>query len=169
MASVCESAAALLLANLIENSDQVELVIVLCDDKHIHALNRDYRGRDSATDVLSFPQEEDPESGDEQESFSPSPADPQQERLLGDIVVSVQTASRQAEEGGWSLAEETVRLVLHGLLHLLGHDHVNGGAQEQRMKAEEARLAQYLAREGIACASDLPIEAESPGPREERS
>ena len=73
---------------------------------------------------------------------------------LGDVVISIDTAGRQAEQGGWTLAEECTRLLLHGLLHLLGYEHEQGGEPEQRMKAEEKRLIGVLATAGIACAHD---------------
>jgi probable rRNA maturation factor len=82
---------------------EAELSLVLCDDAFIHALNRDYRGKDRPTDVLSFPQ--DRESG-----------------LLGDVVISVPAAERQAAERAQHLETELVWLFLHGALHLLGHD-----------------------------------------------
>ena len=85
----------------------VELSLVLCDDAFIHPLNRDYRGRDSATDVLAFSQREG-EAGDRE--------DP----VLGDVVISVETARRQAWERGHSLERELEILMVHGILHLLG-------------------------------------------------
>lgn len=84
-------------------SRDVELSLVLSDDDFIHQLNRDYRGKDRPTDVLSF--EQDPDSG-----------------VLGDVVISVPTARRQARMHGHSLAQEIEWLFLHGTLHLLGYD-----------------------------------------------
>lgn len=81
----------------------VELSLVLSDDEFIHQLNRDYRGKDRPTDVLSF--EQDPDAG-----------------VLGDIVISVPTARRQAKAHGHSTANEIEWLFLHGTLHLLGYD-----------------------------------------------
>jgi probable rRNA maturation factor len=81
----------------------VELSLVFCDDAFIHALNRDYRGKDRPTDVLSFPQ--DLESG-----------------ILGDVVISVPTSERQAAEAGRPAEAEIEWLFLHGSLHLLGYD-----------------------------------------------
>ena len=144
MVGVCDAAAQRLLSLL--DLGQAELVVVLCDDARIQELNRSWRGCDAATDVLSFSQEEGEEvaTGD-------------QARVLGDIVISIDRAAVQAEAGGWTLAQEAVRLLLHGLLHLLGYDHEDGGAEEVRMKAEEARLASQLIADGIGCASeDLP-------------
>lgn len=87
-----------------------ELSLLLTDDKEIQALNKAYRDLDKATDVLSFPQDEDAvnESGD---------------TLLGDVAISVETAARQAEEHHLSFNEELILLAIHGILHLLGYDH----------------------------------------------
>jgi len=98
----------------------VELSVLLTDDAGIRELNRTYRGKDRSTDVLSFPQD-----------------DPV---LLGDIVVSVEKAAAQAGDYGATLDEELRRLLVHGLLHLLGYDHVNGGSQAAKMKRKEEEL-----------------------------
>ncbi|MDH3257115.1 MAG: rRNA maturation RNase YbeY [Nitrospinota bacterium] len=89
---------------------QCELSLLLTDDAEIQTLNKTYRSLDKATDVLSFPQDEDAvnESGD---------------TLLGDVVISVETAARQAEEHHLSINEELILLAIHGILHLLGYDH----------------------------------------------
>jgi probable rRNA maturation factor len=98
----------------------VELSVVFCDDPFIHALNRDYRGKDKPTDVLSFPQG--PETG-----------------VLGDIVISVPTAARQAAERGQPVGQEVEWLFLHGLLHLLGYDDsTDEEAEEMNRRAGEA-------------------------------
>ncbi len=67
-------------------------------------------------------------------------------RVLGDVVISVETAARQATQLGHSLETEMRRLLVHGLLHLLGYEHVHGGRQAAKMKREEARLLGVLAR-----------------------
>jgi probable rRNA maturation factor len=87
---------------------EMELSVLLTGDEAIQALNRDYRGQDRATDVLSFSQLEE-EGGDT--------------GLLGDVVISVETARRQAGEHRLSLDEELALLLIHGTLHLLGYDH----------------------------------------------
>lgn len=93
--------------------------VVLCDDRTIQPLNRQWRGRDEPTDVLSFPQ---------LEYEAPSEPMPGQLRdgapvLLGDLVISTETAERQARRVGNSLAAEVRVLAAHGLCHLLGFDH----------------------------------------------
>jgi probable rRNA maturation factor len=109
-----------------------ELSIVLTDDAAIRELNREWRGKDRATDVLSFSQVE---------GEGPGPAGPP---FLGDVVVSLDTAARQADEMGHSLEQEVTRLLVHGVLHLLGHDHEGDGAAAKKMKAEETRLLTLL-------------------------
>ena len=127
-----------------------ELSVVVVDDERIRELNRDYRDRDCSTDVLSFSQLE-----GEPPAPVPAPVDAPP-RALGDVVISQQTAARQAVEGGWTLEEEVNRLLVHGVLHLLGHDHEQGGERERRMKAEERRVSRELAAAGFACASEEP-------------
>jgi probable rRNA maturation factor len=117
-----------LLTALGEGGASVSLTLVR--DAEIRALNRAYRGKDRATDVLSFP-------------LGPSAADPTRERLLGDVVISVDTAARQAADYDAPLEREIERLLIHGLLHLLGHDHEQAGERE-RMEAEERRLAAVI-------------------------
>ena len=101
-----------------------ELSLTLVSDRRMRGLNHDWRGKDRATDVLSFPQEG---------------------ASIGDVVISLDTARRQAREGGWSLAAELRRLLAHGLLHCLGHDH-HTARQARRMAAAEQRL---LGRRGM--------------------
>jgi probable rRNA maturation factor len=120
-----------------------ELSVLLCSDAVIHALNRDWRGKDRATDVLSFAQREG-EGG--------APAG-----LLGDVVISLDTAARQARERGETLGRECDRLLIHGLLHLLGYDHERSRAEARRMQARERALGRALAarrsRRGDAAAA----------------
>ena len=111
----------------------VELSVLFCDDPVIHALNRDYRGIDLPTDVLSFPLQEGVESavaGVGDEPSYPTP-DSRLPTLLGDVVISVETAERQAQAQGHSLDREVEWLLLHGILHLLGYDD----ATEEELRA----------------------------------
>ena len=109
-----------------------ELSLLLVSDAAIKKLNRVHRGKAKATDVLSFPQEE--------------PAQAARARgPIGDVVISLHTAQRQAAEGGWSLAAELRRLLAHGLLHCLGHDHERP-ADAKKMAAAELAL---LGRAGM--------------------
>ena len=102
-----------------------ELSIAIVSDREMRALNRRWRRKDRATDVLSFPLRE--------------------KGLLGDVVISIDTARRQAREGGWPLSAELRRLLAHGILHCRGYDH-GGPAGARRMAAAERRL---LGREGL--------------------
>ncbi len=105
-----------------------EVSIVIVDDEEIQKLNRDYRGKDTPTDVLSFPLQE----GD----FVVSEGD----NLLGDIVISLETALRQAEDYGHSLEREVGFLTAHGMLHLLGYSHETIEAEKVMNEKAEAVL-----------------------------
>lgn len=114
--------------------DESAISISLVDDAEIAALNREHRGKDKPTDVLSFPLYESDELG----SLGNSGDAP--ERLLGDVVISVDTARRQAAEYDAPLQNEVNRLLIHGILHVLGHDHEKP-SERAVMEAEERRLA----------------------------
>ena len=105
--------------------DSVELGVVLADDSFVRTLNRTYRGQDRATDVLSFPIHE-----------QPCHARPQagQPLMLGDVVLARETVQRDSDSAGVGLAERVSHLVVHGVFHLLGHDHDEPNA-ERRMRA----------------------------------
>jgi probable rRNA maturation factor len=107
--------------------EHAELSLVLTDDATIQVLNRQWRNKDKATDVLSFPQ-----------------ADFERTLVLGDVIISVETAARQAPKFGNDLQAELDRLLVHGVLHLIGHDHIHGGPQARKMKREEERLLRLL-------------------------
>jgi probable rRNA maturation factor len=115
-----------------------ELSILLCEDDEIRALNRDYRGKDKATDVLSFSLLDGEEGGDGVVA-------------LGDIVISIETAARQAPRYGNDLASELLRLLIHGIHHLFGFDHEGVSKTEaDRMRRSERRL--FTALQGEAAA-----------------
>lgn len=108
--------------------EDAELTIVLTDDDQLQALNRDYLETDSPTDVLSFPSgETDPETG--------SP-------YLGDILLSMPRAASQAENAGHNLEAEAQLLVVHGILHLMGHDHAEAEEKERMWQAQAEILTQ---------------------------
>lgn len=110
---------------------QCELSLLLTDDAEIRRLNKTYRNLDHATDVLSFPQDENAvnESGD---------------TLLGDVVISVETAARQAEEHHLSFNEELILLAIHGILHLLGYDHERSPQDARVMKDTTQTIFEIL-------------------------
>jgi probable rRNA maturation factor len=109
-----------------------DLAIALVSDARIRALNRQYRHIDRPTDVLAFPAGDSVPSG-----LTGKPDGTTQE--LGDIVISLETARRQARAAGHPLSAELKVLALHGLLHLLGYDH-HQQADRARMRRMEARL-----------------------------
>jgi probable rRNA maturation factor len=110
---------------------ECELSIVLCTDDFIRPLNRDWRGKDQATDVLSFSQRE----GEEADEDDP---------VLGDVVISVETAARQAGDLGHGLDLELRVLLIHGLLHLLGYDHEESAEEALLMGQKERWLLGLL-------------------------
>jgi probable rRNA maturation factor len=108
-----------------------ELTIVVTDAETIRALNRAYARRDHATDVLSFPADEpDPASG---------------RRYFGDVVIAFPQAAAQAKVGGHPLSAELQLLVVHGVLHLLGHDHASPGDKARMWKAQAEILHELRA------------------------
>lgn len=111
-----------------------DVSVLLTDDAEIHALNQQWRGVDKPTDVLSFPLHDDLDAlGDADEGAI----------SLGDVVISLDTARREAVERGVSLDEVVAHLMVHGVLHLLGYDH--GAADEEReMRGCEQRTLQRL-------------------------
>ena len=119
-------------ARLHSLSERTEVDITIVDDEEIHMLNRDYRNVDRPTDVLSF-------ALDEESEEEPELLGGPEEHLLGDIIISAETASRQAEEFGHGLEREIVYLAVHGLLHPLGYDHMTDEDKAvMRAKEEEA-------------------------------
>lgn len=108
-----------------------ELTVVLVDDEEIRDLNREYRGQDRPTDVLAFAMREGRRTAGD-------------ECLLGDIVISLDTAARQARRRGRTLEREIRTLFIHGLLHLLGYDHERSPAEARRMRAKERELEKIL-------------------------
>lgn len=107
------------------------LSVLLCSDAFIRPLNAEWRGKDAPTDVLSFSQRE----GEGARSDDP---------VLGDLVISLDTASRQAAALGHTVESELRVLLVHGLLHLLGLDHEAGPAEAAEMEAREIELLGLL-------------------------
>jgi probable rRNA maturation factor len=111
-----------------ERSPVCQVGVVITGDEEILALNREYAGEDHATDVLSF-------SLREGEEF----VSPDEVNRLGEVVVSYETAQRQAKDGGHEVDEEIAHLLVHGVLHLLGYDHAEA-EDEARMRGRERRV-----------------------------
>ncbi len=110
---------------------RAELSIVLTDDAEIHALNRQHRKKDRPTDVLAFALREGPHA-----AFAGD--------ALGDVVLSIETARRQARAAGHGLADEATMLLAHGLLHLVGYDHRDD--DEERAMTRKTRALVRVAR-----------------------
>ncbi|PTX64868.1 putative rRNA maturation factor [Melghirimyces profundicolus] len=127
-------------AAAVEEVSEAEVSVTFVEDDEIRKLNRDYRQVDRPTDVLSFPQWEPGEKWQvEQGAFVP----------LGDIVISLPQARRQAEEYGHSLEREVGFLAVHGFLHLLGYDHGNEEEEREMFSRQETILSRVgLKRQG---------------------
>jgi len=103
-----------------------ELSVLLVEDPEIATLNKEYLGRTGPTNVISFPMQE-----GEFTDITPD--------LLGDVVISVETSDREAEEGGIPPEERFLELLIHGILHLLGYDHEKGDEAEAARMEEKTR------------------------------
>jgi probable rRNA maturation factor len=127
-AELLEKAIALALAEIGNDARTIEVGVRLVDDGTIQALNRDWRGRDKPTNVLSFP------LGD------PGPVgDPDFPWLIGDIVMSFDTVTAESVRDGKPLEHHVIHLAIHATLHLIGHDHEDD-AEADAMEAAEVRL-----------------------------
>lgn len=119
--------------------DDVEVSCVLVDDERIHEINREYRHIDRSTDVISFAMED-----NDQFYVEGMP------RTLGDIFISVDHAKKQAEEYGHSLRREMCFLFTHGILHLLGYDHMTDEQEKEMFGLQDKILgALSIEREGV--------------------
>ncbi|MAQ29324.1 MAG: rRNA maturation RNase YbeY [Erythrobacter sp.] len=112
--------------------------VLFTSDEEVHALNREWRGKDKPTNVLSFPMLE------REDLLDLAPGGPPE--MLGDIALAAGTCAREAAEKGVPLETHATHLLIHGLLHLAGHDHVDSDAQAEAMEALEIAA---LAKLGI--------------------
>ena len=117
--------------------ENAELSVLITGDHEMSKINRDWLGRDRPTDVIAFSQIE----------GQPFPGD-----FIGDVVISIETAQRQARSLSHSLDHELSRLLAHGILHLFGFDHVRGGRQAAKMR----RMEDSLVAEIEACEEGRP-------------
>lgn len=123
-----------------------EWSLVFSDDDVLRQLNAEYRDHDETTDVLSFAMEDEDLGGELiAPPAAPSTAEGGPERLLGDVVISVEQAQRQTPD---DLESELLRLMVHGFAHLLGHDHQRAD-QRATMRAAEARVLEHFGIEGL--------------------
>lgn len=111
--------------------DAHEISIVVMDDPGIRELNNNFRGIDKPTNVLSFPMQEG-EFGD----ITPG--------LLGDVVISLETAENEAKQAGISTGERMSQLLIHGILHLLGFDHETGETEAEQMEDKSLELLRLI-------------------------
>lgn len=136
-----ERAARAALENQSESPD-CELTIVLTDDERLQELNRNYLGIDAPTDVLSFPASETDGSEINGSESDGSEIDPETgSRYLGDVLISLPYAARSAQKAAHPLESEVQLLAVHGVLHLLGHDHARPREKAKMWKAQAEILA----------------------------
>ncbi|MEO0418986.1 MAG: rRNA maturation RNase YbeY [Pseudomonadota bacterium] len=118
---------------------RLSVSVLFTSNAQVHELNREWRQRDKPTNVLSFPMLE------RDELLALAPEGPPE--MLGDIALAYETCAREANEKGIPFEHHAVHLIIHGLLHLAGHDHVNSDEEAEAMEALEIRA---LAKMGIA-------------------
>ncbi len=135
--------------------EDAEVTVVLAGDSEVRELNRRFRSVDRPTDVLAF-------------ALREGRALPGGERILGDVVISVETAARQARRHRRPLAAEVRTLLVHGLLHLLGYDHEKSAAA-RRMRSTARALERALRRRGAAAGKGAKWRAGGRGSRSRRN
>lgn len=116
--------------------DNKEMAVTLCNDERMTAINGEYRQRFEPTDILSFPQQEEIDI-----DF------PNDDNLLGDLIISIDTLKRNAEYFTVDEAEELKRLLIHGILHLIGMDHTTNNADEEMLQYQERILSDMLRKD----------------------
>lgn len=119
--------------------DRLMVSVLFADDAEVHALNREWRGKDKPTNVLSFPMLERSDLLDLAAAGPPE--------MLGDVALAFQTCAREAQAGGLRVEDHAAHLIVHGLLHLAGYDHETGDDDAEAMEALEIKA---LAGMGLA-------------------
>lgn len=125
------------LRSAVEETNGGNFSIAFVSDKRMKELNKFFRGKDSTTDVLSFPHEPDEFETSYQAGFTAAgelPLEGGSHAFLGDIVISVEQAQRQAKENKLSLDDEIKQLILHGVLHLCGYDHETDNGEMNKLE-----------------------------------
>ncbi|NOR64310.1 MAG: rRNA maturation RNase YbeY [Rhodobacteraceae bacterium] len=135
LAALCEPAEREALAITGRTPEGFEVALMGCDDARIAVLNKDFRGKEAATNVLSWPASETP-------SMQGNPMGTE----LGDIAIAFETCQREAKEKGISVQDHVTHLVIHGILHLLGYDHIS----DQDAEEMEALEIKALAKLGVS-------------------
>lgn len=123
-----------------------EISLLACDDARIAVLNADFRAKPTPTNVLSWPAQDLAAEAEGDEPYFPEPFAPGERDSLGDIALAFETCAREAAEAGKPIHDHVTHLVVHGVLHLLGYDHIRD-ADAQLMESCEVRI---LASLGIA-------------------
>ena len=128
---------ALRILNALGCPDETELSVSIVGDRSIRIINREYLAKDRPTNVISFSLQEGDFGG-----VNP--------HALGDVIISADTAAREAEDGGLEFFERLSFLLMHGILHLCGYDHERSGeAEAARMEQKEQQLFRILKKEGL--------------------
>lgn len=119
-----------------------EISVLGCDDARIAVLNADFRGKPTPTNVLSWPAQELASEEEGGEPWFPEPFLPGERDSLGDIAIAYETCAREAIEAGKTMADHVSHLIVHGVLHLLGYDHIRDGDATLMEETEVRILAQ---------------------------
>jgi probable rRNA maturation factor len=146
LASLSERAARAVLLDQDLAPEDWEISLMGCDDARIAELNAEFRAKATATNVLSWPAQDLASEEDGGEPYFPEPFAPGERDTLGDIALAFDTCDREAQAAGKSVHDHVTHLVIHGVLHLLGYDHLRD-ADAQLMEAIEVRI---LAALGVA-------------------
>jgi probable rRNA maturation factor len=143
---IAEAAAANALQFLGFSIDGYEIAVLACNDDRIAELNAEFRGKPTPTNVLSWPTFELAAAEDGAEPTPPPPPDPMMGESLGDIAIAYDTCQREAEAAGKTMTDHVTHLIVHGVLHLLGYNHVRD-RDATLMEGLETRI---LGKMGIA-------------------
>lgn len=144
--AMAETAAHAVLADLGLGAEGFLVSLLGCNDARIAELNADFRGKPQPTNVLSWPSDERGAEADGGAPDRPEPGPPEMPEELGDIAIAWETCAREAAEQGRPMADHVLHLLVHGLLHLLGYDHLRDG-DAALMETAEIRI---LAKLGLA-------------------
>lgn len=144
--ALAETAAQAVLSDQGLDSAAFEVSLLGCDDARIAVLNAEFRGKPAPTNVLSWPAQDLAPEAEGARPDLPEPFLPDERESLGDIAIAWETCAREAEEQGKSLHDHVLHLIVHGVLHLLGYDHIREG-DAALMEGTEVRV---LDRMGIS-------------------
>ena len=154
---IAEAAARATLAQLGLDADQYELALLACDDARITALNMQFRGKPTATNVLSWPADDLSADHVGARPLPPEPGWPDAPEFLGDIAIAQQTCRREAQEQGKQLSAHLSHLVVHSVLHLLGYDHIRDKDAALMEEIEIAILASMGLRNPYESGAAMPL------------